>query len=62
MFNGMDLIVGHGAKDFDQNVFVGANARHGIVQFLHIKVDDRREQGHQQVLKVAARLRFDVLH
>lgn len=40
IFYGMNFIIGHGAQHFDENVFVGSDASHGIVQFLHIKVDD----------------------
>jgi len=58
--NGLDAVVGQGAEDLDDSLLVGSQSRDGVVQLLGIELRQRRHQGQDHILELAAQLRLEV--
>lgn len=57
----MNLVIGHGGQNLDQDILIRSSTGHRIVQLLRVEIHNRCHQSDQQLLKVATALGLQVL-
>lgn len=54
--DGADAVVGEGAQDLDDGLFISAEPRHRVVKLLSVEVRQRGHESYDDVFQVAREL------